>query len=78
MCDIKYGIVEETYRCEDTYRRSYGIAAYNTENGVGDVFASIHDISSDREKVHRLASRCNELGLDLIHLQDVVIDFLCD
>ncbi len=78
MLEVKYDIVEETYRCDDTYRTSYGIAAYDAKNGVGDVFASFHDISSDKEKVYELASKCNELGLDLEHLQDVVIDFLCD
>ena len=76
MFDVIYGIVEETYRCKNAVRISYGIAAYDARNGVSDVFASLHDISDDKQSVCELARKCNELGLSLDHFEDVVIDFL--
>ncbi|MBQ8836389.1 MAG: hypothetical protein IJ002_02645 [Clostridia bacterium] len=76
MFDVKYDIVEETYRCENEVRTAYGIVAYDAKNGVCDVFEALHDISDDKEKVCELAYQCNKLGLDLEHMEEVVTDFL--
>ena len=78
MFKVRYGIIEETYGCEKNVRTSYGIVAYDAENGVSDVFASLHDISDDKKKVFDLATKCNELELSLEHFEDVVTDFLCE
>ena len=78
MLDVKYDVVEETYSCENGKRTSYGIFAYGTRNGVSDIFASIHDLSDDKQRVCALASKCNQLGLSLEHFEDVVVDFLSE
>lgn len=78
MLDVKYDIVEETYICDNKSRISYGIAAYDAKSGMTDVFEAFHDISDDKQRVHALVEKCNELGLSLEHFEDVVTDFLSE
>ncbi len=78
---ILYELVEEVYHCNncnDICRISYGIAAYihSEEEEFASIIASAHDISSDREKVLDLVSRCNRMELSPAHLADVIEDFL--
>lgn len=76
MFSVKYDIVEETYRCDGTVRTSYGIAAYDAQNGVTEVLAALHDISVNEQEICTLVDKCNELSLSLEHFEDVVVDFL--
>ena len=78
MMTVTYGITEEKYTLGQQTRISYGIAVYsNSEtDGTGAVIASIHDISEDKEKLSRLVQTCNCLELSVIHLRDVIEDFL--
>lgn len=77
---ITYGITEEIYSLGPDSRITYGIAAYaDAENdGTATVLQSINDITSDREKIQALVETCNRLKLSIIHLRDVVEDFLVD
>lgn len=54
--------------------RTYGIEA--CENGTP--IAAIPDISLDRDAVAGLVLACNRGRLDVVHLHDVVEDFLED
>ncbi|MBR6682530.1 MAG: hypothetical protein IKL40_06070 [Clostridia bacterium] len=47
-------------------------------DGVTVVLESIPDISSDKNAVKKLVGLCNGKQLSLIHLTDVVNDFLTD
>ena len=78
MITVTYGITEEKYTLGQQTRISYGIAAYsNSEiDGTATIIASIHDISEDKEKLSRLVQTCNCLELSVIHLRDVIEDFL--
>ena len=78
MNDITYGIVKETYSLGTAERISYGIAVYsNTEHiGTACVIASLHDVSSEKEKIADLVSLCNRHHLAPEHLTDVISDFL--
>lgn len=75
---ITYGITEELYSLGEIRRTSYGIAAYADidEDGIATVVASVHDITSDKHKLAELVRKCNQLGLSVVHLNDVVEDFL--
>lgn len=76
MFEIKYGVVEETYRMDNDARNSYGIAAYDAEDGTVTVLASVHDIFNNEQKAYELAEKCNESGLSLEHFNDAVNDFI--
>lgn len=78
MITVTYGITEEKYTLGQQTRISYGIAAYsNSEtDGTATIIASVQDISEDREKLSRLVQTCNCLELSVIHLRDVIEDFL--
>ncbi len=75
---ITYGIVEEIHRVGDACRVSYELAAYaDTEtDGASAVVLSVHDVTSDKERLCDLIDKCNEEKLSLIHMKDVVMDFL--
>ena len=78
MLNVTYGIVEEKYTTENDSRISYGISAYSdaNETGTATIIASVHDITSNRERLARLVDDCNRLKLSTEHLLDVVEDFL--
>lgn len=75
---ITYGITEEIYTQGTNSRRAFGIAAYADadEDGTATVVAAVHDITSDRERLESLVAAFNREGLSLVHLYDVVEDFL--
>lgn len=75
---VTYGIREEFYCLGKAKRRAYGIVAYSDieANGTATVIASAGDVTDDREALAELVRKCNELGLDPIHLGDVVEDFI--
>ena len=58
------------------YILTYGIACVDEDDGTKELITQIPDISTDREKVERLVTVCNEQQLSPIHLQDVVDDLL--
>ena len=80
MPSITYGVIEEIYSLSCSSRRSYGIAVYSDSPGDGfaTVLASVNDISSDREKLEELVQICNRTELSLIHLNDIINDFLAN
>lgn len=80
MPSITYGVTEEVYSLGGNSRKAYGIAAYsNSEiDGTATVLTSVNDISSDREKLEELVQICNRSELSLIHLKDVINDYLAN
>lgn len=78
MMNVTYGMTEERYFLGTDSRISYGIVAYADadEDGTATIVASVHDVTADKEALTKLASLCNRLGLSLIHLNDVLEDFL--
>ena len=71
-----YVVAREEYVDEVNTRTAYGIAAVKEYDGCPIVLQTISDVCSTRAPVTRLARHCNELGLELIHLRDVVEDLL--
>lgn len=75
---VTFGVIEEIHCINGDMRRSYGIAAYadTALDGTATIVASVHDVACDRQRLAAFVSQCNLLGLSLMHLNDVVEDFL--
>lgn len=80
IANITYGVTEETYSLSGNIRKAYGIAAYFNyqDDGTATILASVNDITSEREKLEELVQICNRSELSLIHLNDVIEDFLAN
>ena len=78
MKEITYAVSEERYTFGNKTRISYGIVAYSNanEDGSKTIVASVSDITSDKAGLNELVDDCNRLELSVIHLNDVVEDFL--
>jgi hypothetical protein len=53
---------------------SYGIDAF--DDSSSNPIHSILDISTEKDSLENLICLCNESQLDIVHLDDVVEDFL--
>ena len=69
MDKVRYELMETPCHGEERDYIGYGIRC-------GD--RVLPDLSLSREKVEKLVESCNQLQLSLIHLSDVVEDFLAD
>ena len=77
---ITYTLIEEEFISYNITYTSYGINVCEDLNGCGEtsVVASIHDITTDKLKLSKLISSCNRLKLSVIHLSDIIEDFLSE
>ena len=80
MITVTYVLTEEKYTLEQQTRISYGIAAcsHSDTDGTATVITSVHDISEDKEELSKLVQTCNCLELSVVHLRDVIEDFLAE
>jgi hypothetical protein len=78
MKNITYAVSKEIYTSGDEVRISYGIVAYSNadRDGSKTIVASVRDVTSDKAGLSRLVNDCNNLKLSIVHLNDVVEDFL--
>lgn len=78
MTGIRYDIIEETHPHGREARISYGIAAYSDAetDGTAAVLAVVRDICSSRQRIADLVRLCNGGQLSVIHLPEIVEDFL--
>ncbi|MBQ9112983.1 MAG: hypothetical protein IJY08_05305 [Clostridia bacterium] len=74
--DRQYVLIKYTYVYEDHDNSSYGIAAVEKYDDTEIVVEAYPDLTRDMESVKKLVHDCNQLKLDLIHLKDVVEDFV--
>lgn len=75
---ITYGITMEFYTLGQESRQSFGIAAYADaeKDGTATIVKSIHDITTNEQSLRELVDQCNRLCLSLVHLPEVVEDYL--
>ncbi len=71
MGEVEYRLTEET---ESARHITYGICAVDSESG--ETYAFRNAITEDRNRLSALIGLCNDLKLSLIHLDDVIEDFL--
>jgi len=78
--DLRYEVIEEDRILDGLQYRSYGIAVYAKSNADGSikVIQTIHDITTNRARLCALVKQCNLLGLSLLHLNDVIEDYLAN
>lgn len=74
--ECTYILTRNIYEMGANTRIGFGIAAMEKETDGAIVLESFSDLSSDVAKVEQLVRISNEIGLDPIHLLDVVQDFL--
>ncbi len=65
-----------TIECRIGYRRTYGIAAVDAEDGEKIVLGAVVDVSENRRKVDLLADYLNKEGLEPDRLLDTVVDYV--
>ncbi len=69
----KYKVIKEKIINENGEKYiSYGIAAYENKREV----ARISDITPSRSELVRLVGKCNKNQAELVHLHDIIEDFL--
>ncbi len=73
-----FGVIKQEYILGNEKRISYGIAAYaDPENaGTACIIHSVPDICDDYEKICNFAELCNKAEMSVLHLDDVINDFL--
>lgn len=76
MKDVFYELIEETCQIDGRNRTSFGIAAYikSTEGEV--LLNAVHDLGFEKGRLVALVDQCNRLKLSVVHLYDVLEDFL--
>jgi len=73
---VHYIIIQQEYGEEALRKTDYGIAAVTEEDGCVVVLQSFTAVTSDKPRIRKLVHLCNELELDIIHLEEVIDDFL--
>ena len=76
MNNIKYSVIESRASLVLPFQITYGISAHDT-SPKNTVIAYIGDITSDKKSLEHLVVLCNREKLSLIHLKDIVEDFIC-
>ena len=78
MSNITYGVSKEIYSYKGITREAYGLVAYADAelDGTSTIVASANDLSCDEIKLQKLANKCNEINLELVHFSDIVEVFL--
>lgn len=75
---IVYKMIERSNTEKETAPTYYGIGAYlyDNEKRTYITLKEIHDITEDKNKLFELIQRCNTYELSLVHIHDIVEDFL--
>ncbi len=62
----------------DEYGKKYTSFGIDAVSCSGQIYASFPDIFFNRLKAEKFVALCNECGLELIHLSDVVEDAITE
>ena len=71
----KYMLTTTTYHTE-TALTFYGIALVEQDSNSYELIKAFNDLTQDRAAIENLIDDCNKLGLEEIHLEDVVEDLM--
>lgn len=74
--DYKYVVVHNKYDDEIASRESFGVACVQVNGKEFVVIKTISDITQSRTAIENLVDLCNRFELSIVHLKDVVEDFL--
>ena len=70
MFFIKYGINHN----KNNTNPEFGIDVFKDKK----IIKSIHSISENKEDIEKIVSLCNELDIEMCHLDDIIEDYLTD
>jgi len=76
--DYHYIAIQQEYGEGGLKKTDYGIAAVTEADGCIVVLQSITAVTPDKLRIQKLVKLCNELELSMIHLEEVVDDFLTE
>ncbi len=62
--------------CRIGYRRTYGIAAIDREDGEKIILGAVVDVAENLKKVEQLVDRCNTKKVTLERFREAVEDFV--
>ena len=62
--------------CRIGYRRTYGIAAIDREDGEKIILDAVVDVAENREKVEQLADRLNKEKVQLERFREAIEDIV--
>ena len=68
-----YSLVESECETDGYSYKGYGLRVQNTRTNDAHIYL---DISTNRDDIDKLVRLCNELRLDIIHVEDVIEDAL--
>ena len=73
-----YRMIERTHTEISTAPTYYGIGAYCYDRKEKSYITlkEIHDITEDKNKLFELVKKCNKYKLSVVHIYDIVEDFL--
>ena len=69
-----YELRETLHNKNGTTYTTYGIDAFDSKSNT--LLESFPDLSFEKSEVTALITVCNKLQLDIVHLHDVVEDFI--
>ncbi|MBQ8766982.1 MAG: hypothetical protein IJZ16_09270 [Clostridia bacterium] len=70
---MKYVMFPHCVRIENKIIKTYGIAVFQNKS----LIRFIKDVSTDRKAVKQLVKDMNEYQIELVHIDDVLEDFIC-
>lgn len=78
--NITYELIENNCYVQNELHISYGIIAYHKAESEGskNIVATVYGITEDKKKLSELIDKCNRLKLSVMHLYDVIDDFLAE
>jgi len=65
---------EMLYHPEIGFYTAFGVAAFRETDGQKKLVEYVSDVFLEKEEAENFVVLCNELGLELIHLCDVIED----
>ena len=73
-----YRMIERNHTGKEGAPTYYGIGAYRYDSKTKKYITliEIHDITEDKSRLFKLVQDCNKYELDLLHIHDIVDDFL--
>ena len=71
----KYILTTTTYHTKSELA-FYGVAFIEQEDDSYELIKAFNDLTQDRAVIENLINDCNKLGLEEIHLEDVVEDLM--
>jgi len=76
--DYYYIMLQQKYGEGALRKTEYGIAAVTESDDCMIVLRLFTALTTDKSRIQKLVNLCNQLNLDLIHIEEVIEDFLTD